>query len=136
MDFVDNGKDAYMAMFSVSLPIYRKKYKASISEAKLMQQSFQEMKIDVANALATEFEEAVFERDKSVAEMNLYSSQTERKQQVVDLLLTGYGNSGTDFEEILRMQQMLLKYKMNTVTALTEYKLAEAKLLYLVANDK
>ncbi|MEQ9565039.1 MAG: TolC family protein, partial [Pseudomonadales bacterium] len=40
MTFSDNGKDAYMAMFSVSLPIYRKKYKASVRESQLMQTSY------------------------------------------------------------------------------------------------
>jgi outer membrane protein TolC len=135
MTFEDNGRDAYMPMLTVSLPVYRKKYKAAVSEAKHMQQSFVERKTETENLLNTEYEMAIFERNKSEQELNLLDRQAAQTQQVIDLLLTGYGNSGADFEEVLRMQQMLLKYEMDKVSALKDYCIAEAKLIYLVAKN-
>ena len=61
MTFADNGQDAYMAMFSVSLPIYRKKYKAAVKESQLMQTSFTEMQTEVQNNLTAQYEMASFE---------------------------------------------------------------------------
>lgn len=130
----DNGKDAWMPMLTMSLPIYRNKYRAAASEARHMQQSYVEMRNEVNNQLNSEFEMAVFERSKAKQEMELFDKQIEQTQQVIDLLLTGYGNSETDFEEILMMQQSLLKYKMNKVTSAREYLNAEARLKFLIAR--
>lgn len=136
MDFQDNGKDAYMPMLTVSLPVYRKKYRAAVNESRHMQQSFTEMKREVENRLTTQYETALFERDKANSEYNLFEQQIGKTKQIIELLLSGYGNSGTDFEEILRMQQMLLKYEVSKISSIREYFIAEAKLLYLVANRK
>ncbi len=134
MTFSDNGKDAYMAMFSVSLPIYRKKYKASIKESQFMQTSFTEMQQQVENNLVAQYEMASFELERVRQQVDLYSKQIAQTNQIITLLLTAYGNDKTDFEEILSMQQMLLKYELLEITAKKQYAVAIAKLEYLTAN--
>jgi outer membrane protein TolC len=100
-----------------------------------MQQSFTEMKSDVVNQLKSEYEVAAFERYKSEMEIELLGKQKNQTQQIIDLQLKSYESSGADFEEILRLQQSLLKYEINKTSALKEYHIAEAKLMYLIAND-
>lgn len=134
MTFADNGQDAYMAMFSVSLPIYRKKYKAAIKESQLMQTSFTEMQTEVENNLIAQYEMASFELSRVKQQVNLYGKQVAQTIQVITLLTTAYGNDEADFEEILSMQQMLLKYELLEITAKKEYAMAIAKLEYLTAN--
>jgi len=134
MTFADNGKDAYMAMFSVSLPIYRKKYKAAIKETQYMQTSFTEMQQQVENSLIAEFEMSTFELERTRQQLALYRKQVEQTNQIINLLLTSYGNDQSDFEEILMMQQILLKYQMLEVGATKEYYLAIARLDYLTSN--
>ncbi|MCB0493860.1 MAG: TolC family protein [Cyclobacteriaceae bacterium] len=134
MTFADNGKDAYMAMFSVSLPIYRKKYKASIKESQLMQTSFTTMQAETENNLIAQYEMASFELSRVKQQVDLYSKQVAQTKQIITLLLTAYGNDEANFEEILTMQQMLLKYELLEVTAKKEYAVAIAKLEYLTAN--
>jgi outer membrane protein TolC len=134
MTFADNGKDAYMAMFSVSLPIYRKKYKASIKESQQMQTSFTAMQAETENNLIAQYEMASFELSRVKQQVDLYSKQVEQTKQIITLLLTAYGNDEANFEEILTMQQMLLKYELLEVTANKEYAVAVAKLEYLTAN--
>ncbi|NJM25553.1 MAG: TolC family protein [Bacteroidia bacterium] len=135
MTFEDNGKDSYMPMVSVSLPIYRKKYDASIKEARYMQQSYKAMKQATGNMLIAEFEMARYELDRSREEFMLYGQQVTRTQQVIDLLMTSFGNGDTGIEEILRMQQDLLKYKLNEVTSIKNYYLAYARLQYLAGAN-
>jgi outer membrane protein TolC len=135
MNFEDNGKDAYMPMVTVSLPIYRKKYKAAVNEAQHMQQAYVEMKTSLTNNLLTEYEMALFEQNRAKAEMDLYDQQIKQTDQIVSLLVTAFSNSGTDFEEILMMQQTLLKYKIDKVSSHKNLLLAEAKLTFLVANE-
>lgn len=134
MTFSDNGKDAYMAMFSVSLPVYRKKYKAAIKESQFMQTSFTEMQTQVENNLIAQYEMASFELEQTRQQISLYEKQVAQTNQIITLLMTAYGNDQAGFEEILEMQRMLLKYQMLEVTAKKEYAVAVAKLEYLTAN--
>jgi hypothetical protein len=52
----------------------------------------------------------------------------------LNLLFTSYGNSGKEFEEVLRMQQQLLKYEKMKATAEVQYQTALAKLNYITAK--
>ncbi|MGB4972602.1 MAG: TolC family protein [Cyclobacteriaceae bacterium] len=134
MTFSDNGKDAYMAMFSVSLPIYRKKYKAAVKETQYMQTSFTAMQQQVENDLIAQYEMASFELEQNRRQLALYQKQVEQTQQIISLLLTSYGNSESEFEEILSMQQMLLKYELLEITAKKDFAVSMAKLEFLTAR--
>lgn len=135
MDFPDNGKDAIMPMVSISLPIHRKKYRAGIKESEQMQLSLKEMKKEMSNSLIASYDMSTYELQKAQEEYNLFKSQLERTKQLLSLLLTAYGNSGKDFEEVLRMQQLSLKYHISTATATKNFYTAQAKLEYLTAKD-
>ena len=130
----DNGMDAIMPMISFSLPIYRKKYRASVREAQEMQKSASEMRQEVANELLAAHSMAWFEKQKAVEEFLLFETQTKNIEQAVRLLISTYSNSGQDFEEVLRMQQLLLRYQIDSATALKDYFIAVARLDYLAGK--
>ncbi len=135
MDVPDNGKDAIMPMVSISLPIYRKKYRAAHKEAVFMQSSLEDMKLDMSNELSATYQLSYFELSQAIKEYKLFSSQMEKTDQASDLLMATYSNSGKDFEEVLKMQQMLYKYKISTASAIKNYFIAKAKLDYLTAKN-
>ncbi|GAA0893523.1 hypothetical protein GCM10009122_32020 [Fulvivirga kasyanovii] len=130
----DNGKNALMPMVSVSIPIFRSKYKAAVKEAKLMQESYTLQKEDYANTLTSGYEMAWFEIQQQLELLSLYDQQIQESNQALNLLFTAYGNSGKEFEEVLRMQQQLLKYEKMKATAETQYQIALARLNYLTAK--
>jgi cobalt-zinc-cadmium efflux system outer membrane protein len=134
MELPDNGMDAIMPMVSISLPIYRKKYRASVKEAELMRTSVSERREEVTNNLLAAFEMARFEKQKAVQEYRLYNSQIQSSQQAITLLLSTYSSSGKDFEEVLRMQQTLLRYQITRASALKDYFIALARLDYLIGK--
>ncbi len=129
-----SGQDALMPMVSVSLPIFRKKYKAMKKSAELSQQQWQFQQEAVRDQLKSDYEQAVFEIESQVQYYNLYQAQYVESQQTLDLLYTAYANSGKDFEEVLRMQQQLLQYKKRKASAWTKYQNALAELGYLIAD--
>lgn len=135
MEVPDNGKDILMPMVSVSLPIYRKKYTAARDEARLMQNAYGEMQEEVSNNLESAYETAWFELERSREMVALLDSQIVQTNQTIDLLMKSYSNSGKEFEEVLRMQQQLLKYKMMRATAIKEFYVAVARLDYLTAKQ-
>jgi outer membrane protein TolC len=130
----DNGKNAMMPMVSISIPIFRSKYKAAVKEAQLMQESYSLQKEDFANILTSSYEMAWFEIQQQQELLELYDQQIQETNQALNLLFTAYGNSGNEFEEVLRMQQQLLKYEKMKATAETQYQIALAKLNYLTAK--
>ncbi len=130
----DNGKDVLMPMISVSIPLFRKKYKAAEREAQLMQENFSLQKKNVLNTLVSEFDRAKFEMQQQQQMVGLYDKQISTTRQSLNLLFSAYGNSGKEFEEVLRMQQQLLQYEKNKATALSEFQIALAKIKSLTAK--
>ncbi len=130
----DNGKNVLMPMVSVSIPIFRAKYKASVKEAQLMQESYMLQKQEVANTLISEYETAWFQVQQQLHLLSLYEEQIQTTQQSLNLLFTSYGNSGKEFEEVLRMQQQLLKYRKMKATALVKYQISVKKINYLTSK--
>ena len=129
-----NGQDAIMPMVSMSLPLFRGKYKALRKETALTQTALAFQKTATENQLMSEYEMAWYEVKKAERMIELYTTQSQKTQQVIELLYVAYSNSGKDFEEILRMQQQLLKYEMAKITALKNYHVAIAKIDYLTAK--
>lgn len=135
MSVPDNGKDAIMPMVTVSLPIFRKKYKAEIAEAQLNQKAIEYRTEGVKNNLISNYENAIFQLNKSRDLIQLFDSQISKTNQVIRLLYSAYSNSAKDFEEVLRMQQQLLKYQMAKITAEKNYQIALAEIEYLTFNN-
>jgi outer membrane protein TolC len=75
-----------------------------------------------------------FEIQQQLKLLSLYEQQIQSSQQSLNLLFASYGNSGKEFEEVLRMQQQLLKYQKLRATALTQYQIAVAKINYLTSK--
>ncbi|MFU8842341.1 MAG: TolC family protein [Bacteroidales bacterium] len=134
MSLADNGKDVLMPMVSVSIPLFRKKYDAAEKEAQLMQESFALQKAEMENSLTSAYEVAWFQIQQQKQLLTLYEQQIQTSQQSLNLLFTSYGNSGKEFEEVLRMQQQLLKYEKMKATAEVQYQTAWARIKYLIAK--
>ncbi|MDA3943468.1 MAG: TolC family protein [Bacteroidetes bacterium] len=134
MDLADNGKNVLMPMVSVSIPIFRKKYDAAEKEAQLMRDSYVLQKNEMENSLSANYEMTWFQIEQQKQLLELYEQQIQTSQQSLNLLFTSYGNSGKEFEEVLRMQQQLLKYEKMKATAETQYQTALAKLNYITAK--
>ncbi|MFT6166721.1 MAG: outer membrane protein TolC [Vicingaceae bacterium] len=130
----DNGKDAFMPMVSLSLPIFRKKYSSAISEAQLGQKAIEYRKESVQNELISKYEHAAFQLKKAEDLIGLYETQIKKTKQLIQLLFSSYSTSKLEFEEVLRMQQQLLKYQMAKATAVKNHKIALAEIEYLTAK--
>jgi outer membrane protein TolC len=136
VDFSDNGKDAFAAMVSVSIPIFRSQYKAAQQEAQLMQQSYALQKEDLSNRLLSSYDMAWFKAQKEAEYIQLYEKQSQESSQSLNLLFTSYANSGKDFEEVLRMEQQLLRYQKLKVESIKRYFIAKAELDYITSKTR
>ncbi|WP_340111664.1 TolC family protein [Maribellus mangrovi] len=134
MDVEDNGKDILMPMVSVSIPLFTKRYVAARKEAQLMQEKYSLQKEETINSLTSNYELVWFQIEQQKDLIELYQEQILESEQTLNLLFSAYANSGKDFEEVLRMQQQLLKYEKMKAVAETQYQTAVAQLNYITAK--
>ncbi len=134
MNLTDSGKDILMPMISLSIPVFRSKYNAAIKEAQLKQESYTLRHEEFSNTLSATYENIWFQLQQHQELIKLYEQQQNSLQHILELLFTAYSNSGNDFEELLRTQQQLLKYRTRKATSETEYLIAVAHINYLIAK--
>jgi outer membrane protein TolC len=136
MNLPKNGRDILMPMVSVSLPIFKEKYKAAEREAQFMQEAYAFEKEDVTNQLKSRFEMLWYELETQKDLLDLYNRQTATTRQSLDILLTAYGNSGKEFEELLRMQQELLMFQKQQVKSINQINILLSEIDYITAKAK
>lgn len=131
----DNGKDVFMfPSVGLTIPLYRKKYKAMITEAKYMQEAEMSRKEDKKNTLGTIYKNTLKEFNDGNRRIALNGRQSEIAKKVLDVLMTSYSTNSKDFEEVLRIERQLLKYELEQQKALTDKNAAAAFMDYLIGK--
>lgn len=116
-----NGSDMVMPMVTATLPIYRKKYKAMQQEVELMKTANKQGYQATANALQTEYYQAIQLFNDAQRRSNLYADQYQLASKSLEILLKSYSSSGSDLTSILRVQQQKLDYGFKQVEAVADY---------------
>lgn len=118
MVVTDNGKDVWMPMLSIKLPIYRKRYKGQIREQELLTKMYEEEQRNTSNQLNSKLQKGLSDMEDASNRLALYKRQAAIAEQALQILLNAYSTGGKDFEEILRLQRLFLKYELETAKAL------------------
>ncbi len=131
----NNSNDALLfPSVGISIPIYRRKYKGMIEEAKHLQLAEIAKKEDKRNTLNTIFENTYKEFSDSERRIYLNKKQSGIAKKVLDVLITSYSTNSKDFEEVLRIERQLLAYKLAEQKAITDKNAAIAFVNYLLGN--
>ncbi len=130
-----NGEDMIMPMMSVSLPVYRKKYKSMRNETDFLIESVEQQQINTSNNLITEYYEALQFHEDSKRRLRLYADQGKLVKSSLNILISGFTASSSGLSEILRLRQQQLDYDFRFVEALTDYYTSVAWLNRLGAID-
>jgi outer membrane protein TolC len=128
-----NGRDMIMPMFTMTLPIYRKKYKAMQTEADLLQAATAQNYTTSANGLKTEYYQAVQLYQDAQRRVKLYRSQSLLTSKSLDIMMRSFAVSGSGLTDLLRVRQQTLDYDYKQVEAVADYNTATAWLKRLMA---
>ena len=128
-----NGKDMIMPMVTVTLPIYRKKYKAMREEVELMKTANKQGYQATANALQTEYYEALQLFQDAKRRMKLYENQYGLAERSLNILQKSFAVSGTELTDVLRIRQQALDYELKKIEAISDNNTAIAWLKRLMA---
>jgi outer membrane protein TolC len=132
MNFSDNGKDIVMPMVSVSIPIFNKKYKSQTKQNELEQQEITAQKQERLNTLETLLSKAINER---ISARISYATQTKNLKQAKDaeeILIKSYETGTIDFNDVLDIQELQLKFQMNQIESIKGYYVQSTIINYLI----
>jgi len=130
----ESGRDAFMPMIGVSIPLYRKKYKSLAKEAVLNMEASQYEKTEKRNELTSMFEKGFRDFSDAKRRMELSKKQLKLAEKSLRILLTAYSSDGRNFEEVLRMERKSLKYALELDKARADRNAAAAFMNYLTGK--
>jgi outer membrane protein TolC len=131
MDFSDNGKDIIMPMIAVTIPIFNKKYKSQTKQNELQQKEIVAQKQERSNILETLLDKALNER---ISARISYTTQTKNLKQAKyaeDILIKSYETGTIDFNDVLDIQELQLKFQMNQIESVKTYYVQTTIINYL-----
>lgn len=123
-----------MPMATVSIPIWQKKYDAAVREQQISQDQFAQQKEALYQMLRQSDEELGFQQQKTLANLRKRDRQYQTTRQILDLLMVEYANGSGTMEELLRVEQQLLNYRLEQIELKLNYHQMEAKREMLHGN--
>jgi len=135
MNPVDNGRDVFMPKLTMSLPIYRKRYKTLSRMNQLESESIQEEVKGVALDLNTKLVLVRTKIESAQERLVLYQKQTKTAQSILTILQSDYENDATSLESILATQVQLVSYQLETQRAKKDLRIAKSQLSFLLNRD-
>jgi len=131
MNFSDNGKDILMPMVSVSIPIFNKKYKSISIQNELEQEQILSEKQERLNALETLLDKAKSDRRSARIRYNTATKNIKQAKDAEQILIKSYETGTIDFNDVLAVQELQLKFQMNQIEAVTNYYVQSSIINYL-----
>ncbi|NNL16051.1 MAG: TolC family protein, partial [Flavobacteriaceae bacterium] len=130
-DFSDNGKDIVMPMVSVSIPIFNKKYKSQTKQNELQQQEITAQKQEKLNTLETLLDKAINERISARISYITQAKNLKQAKDAEDILIKSYETGTIDFNDVLDIQELQLKFQMNQIESVKTYYVQTTIINYL-----
>ena len=132
MNPIDNGKDILMPMVSVSIPIFNNRYSSISKQNKLQQQEIELQKNERLLVLESAFAKAVSQRNQARIAYNTQEKNLKQARNAEEILIKNYETGTIDFNDVLDIQELQLKFQMNQINAINTYYLQSAIVNYLI----
>ncbi|QTE23724.1 TolC family protein [Polaribacter cellanae] len=131
MNFSDNGKDILMPMVSISIPIFNNSYTSKTKQNKLQQQEILEQKQDRKNKLETLLDQAINNRISARISYKTQTKNLKQAKNAEDILMKSYETGTIDFNDVLDIQELQLKFQMNQIESIKSYFIQTTIINYL-----
>ena len=132
MDLMDNGKDIIMPMVSVSIPIFNNSFKSISRQNELRQKEIESQKEQRLNVLKTAFANALSQRNQARITFNTQEKNLKQARDAEEILIKNYETGTIDFNDVLDIQELQLKFQMNRIASVQLYYEQQAIINYLI----
>lgn len=131
MDFSDNGKDILMPMVSLSIPIFNNNYKSRTVQNELRQEEINAQKANRRNLLETILSDALNNKEASYIKYKTQLRNLEQAKNAEKILVKNYETGTIDFNDVLDIQELQLRFQMNLIEAVKNYYVQTTIINYL-----
>ena len=129
-------KDMVMPMLSLSIPIFNNSYKSQTRQNEMRQQEIQFQKNDRLNMLKSELAKAISQRNQARIKFNTQQENLKQAEQAEEILIKNYETGTIDFNDVLDIQELQLKFQMNQLESVKNYYTQTAIVNYLTNQNK
>lgn len=135
MSFSDNGKDIVMPMVSLSIPVFNSKYKSKTIQNGLRQEEINAQKMNQKNKLQTLLSKAISSRESARIKYNIQERNYGQAKDAEEILIKNYETGTINFNDVLDIQELQLKFQMNQIEAVKNFYMESALINYLGINE-
>ncbi|PKV51270.1 outer membrane protein TolC [Aquimarina sp. MAR_2010_214] len=127
----DNGKDIIMPMVSFSIPIFNKRHDSRTRQNELRQQEITAQKEERLNTMETILGKAVSYRNTARIKYNTQKKNLKQAKNAEEILIKSYETGTIDFNDVLDIQELQLKFQLNQIESIQLYYTQAAMINYL-----
>lgn len=131
MSFNDNGKDIFIPTLSASIPIFNKKYTSKSKQNELKQLEITAQKENRITLLESALSQAISQRNQARITYNSQNKSIEQANDAQEILIKNYETGTINFNDILDIQELQLKFQTNQINAIATYYIQSALINYL-----
>ncbi|NGP87695.1 TolC family protein [Fodinibius halophilus] len=129
MPLMSGDRAGLTGSLTIRLPLSRSKYRAQRKEARIKARIAREEQQEVTNRLTAKAESLLQQYRDAERRIALHEERVIPKtRQALKIALSEYAGGRGNFEQIIQLQQQLLKYEMKLNTAYVEQNIATAKI--------
>ncbi len=133
--YKDNGKDVVLTTMSLSIPIFTKKYNSRTRQNNLRKQEIVFQKEEKIRALSATLSKAIVEKNKALIRYNTQISNIEQTKSAEQILMKNYETGIVDFNDILDIQELQLKFQIAQIESIKQYQTNQAIINYLTNKN-
>ncbi len=132
----NSGQDAAIAMFSISVPLWRGKYRAAVEEVEARRDAAEATRENQANQLEARLKMALYQFRDSGRKIDLYGTTLlSQARSAFSVAQQNYESGASDFLNLIDAQRALLEIELECQRALANQQKALAEIEMLVGRD-
>lgn len=132
MSFSDNGKDIVMPMVTLSIPIFNNKFKSVTKQNQMRQQEIELQKQERLNVLENTFAKALSQRNEARIAHAIQAKNLDQAKDAEEILIKNYETGTIDFNDVLDIQELQLKFQLNQIQSVQMYYVQSALINYVI----
>lgn len=132
MVFSDNGKDIVMPMVTFSIPVFNNKFKSVTKQNELRQKEIEFQKEERLNVLENAYASAISQRNQARIAYQTQAKNLDQAKDAEEILIKNYETGTINFNDVLDVQELQLKFQTNQIQSVQLYYLQSAIINYLI----
>ncbi len=113
-----NGRDIVQVKAMMTIPIYKQKYRAKENEENIKINALELKKEELKSRFQAMIEKAYAQHETALLEKELYEKQIGIIESSINILESEYSSKGKNFDELLRLEKVLINYDLKILKAI------------------